>query len=274
MVSITVPAAYTGSVADSNAQLDSGAGSSPDNPINTGGVSAQLTYVFDAVLSLDHNQSLTKTMHPVQNGAAITSHAYLNPATLTMYVLMSDVLGQYVTASQTTTPYIQQWTGNSSKSVSAYLQLLKLQAARIPLTVTTRLRTYGNMLIADVSPREDSKSIAGARFRVEFSEIFIAGVQDTPTSARPNDTDNTSQGAVGTTPPSNTVNTQFQVPTTATGNTLLSSSTGKQTSSPTPVSTKVNVPGAGTYTSTPQQFTTPPGAFGGGSGGGGASGSF
>jgi hypothetical protein len=272
MVSITVPA-QTGTLqvfpaGSSNIQVD-------DSPAIISPTSTEPTpatsYVFDAVLSLEHNQTLTKTMHPVQNGAAISSHAYLNPPTVVMYILMSDVTGQYAATNQTTPPYVQQWIGNKSKSVSAYQQIIALQASRIPLMVTTRLRTYPNMLITDISPHEDAKSIHGARFRVEFGQIFLADVSAAPVSARPNDTTTTNTGAVSPAPTTATQAAQFGVPVTSTVNTLPSNSTGQPTMTTTPQPTTVNVPGAGVASSTPQQFAA---GFGGGSNGGGASGVF
>jgi hypothetical protein len=208
----------------------------PNIPITT----AAHTYVFDAVLSLEHNQTLTITKHPVQNSAAISSHAYLNPASLVMYVLMSDVVGNY--------PGATVWTGGTSKSVSSYQQMLALQAARSPLTVVTRLRTYTNMLVAAISPHEDAKTITGARFRVEFEQIFLAGVQITPASASPNDTNTTGLGTVSAYTPPATINSQFLVPPGSMINTLNGSSTA------VPTATTVDVPGAGLYTSSPQQF--------------------
>jgi hypothetical protein len=256
MVSVTVPASYGQSSVGTEVS-----GSSPDTPLQLS-VTSSTTYVFDAVLSLEHGQTLTKTMHPVQNGAAITSHAYLNPASLVIYVLMSDVTPQYVASNQTSPPYVQQWTGNSSKSVSAYQQMLALQASRVPLQVTTRLRTYSNMLIADISPHEDNKSITGARFRVEFSQLFLADVQTAPTSSRPNETNQTGLGEVSTAPTTSTIDSQFLVPPGSMINTLNADSINNQfpampgtlIGSAQQNQTAVNVPGAGSYSSTPQQF--------------------
>lgn len=173
--------------------------------------SAAVSYVFDAVLALEHDQTLTKTRHPVQFGAAVSSHAYIEPATVALYVLMSDVVGQYVASSQTSAPYISQFTGNPSKSVSAYQQMLTLQKARYPLTITTRLRTYTNMLITKLSPREDDKTVQGARFRIEFEQVFLASTQVQPNSVRPNDTNNTSTGSVNPTSVPTAVQSQFGV---------------------------------------------------------------
>lgn len=244
MVSVTVPAGYNTTVPDNTTPPvdENGVGLIVDNHRSA------TSYVFDAVLTLDHEQTLTKTHHPVQTGAAISSHAYIEPASLVMYVLMSDVAAQYTASNQTRPPYIQTWSGNPSKSVSAYLQMLALQSARIPLTVTTRLRTYQNMLILRVSPREDDKTTTGARFRLEFEQIFVTNTQTAPVSARPNDTQNTGLGAVNVQPPSATVQQQFGVPEEAQTNRL----TGVTTAAPEP--TKVNIPGAGFFSSITQQF--------------------
>ena len=251
MIAITVPAGYTTTV--------------PNNtpvPVDSNGVgiistkkTAPTSYVFDAVLSLDHEQTLTKTKHPVQTGAAVSSHAYIEPASLVMYVLMSDVVPQFSASNQTVAPYIQQWTGNPSKSVSAFQQVLALQAARIPLTVTTRLRNYTNMLILRVSPHEDNKSITGARFRIEFEQLFIANTQANPISARPNDTQSTGLGAVNVQPPPASIPTQFSttdIPSTKEPGAANGLSAAQNANLYTWLGANpqgVNVPGAGDYSS-------------------------
>ena len=251
MVSVTVPANYS-TLADDNAS------ESLVNGVYTIStkVRAAQTYVFDAVLSLDHEQAITKTHHPVQTGSAVSSHAYIEPAQVVMYVLMSDVAGGFSGGvSQTQAPYVQAWTGNSSKSVSAYQQMLKLQSLRIPLTVTTRLRTYYNMLILKVTPKEDEKTITGARFRLEFEQIFVASTQVTPVSARPDDTASTGLGAVNAQAVDATTQQQFSTPTASDTNTL-----NRPATSAVPAATVVNVPGAGGYSSVPQQFGNSSGA--------------
>lgn len=193
---------------------------------------ATTTYVFDAVLELDHDQRLEKTHHPVQTGADISSHAYLMPARVTLNIGMSDAMDSYghSTANSTATgeSIITPWVGDASKSVSAYQTVLGIQAARQPVTVTTRLRTYTNMIITSVAPREDSRTIAGLRMRIEFEQIFTA-TATTSVSARTNDTQSTGLGTVSTTPPSASVENQFNT----------------DNADITPIST----PGAGNYSS-------------------------
>jgi hypothetical protein len=250
MVTVTVPAGYTTS-SQTNTPLNTpiqansnGVGVISVSRSNT--LTPPLTYVFDAVLALEHEQSLTKTRHPVQAGAAVSSHAYIEPASLVLYVLMSDVTPSYVAASQASAPYIQAWSGSSSKSVAAYQTMLRLQSQRVPLVVTTRLRTYYNMLVSCLTPREDVSTIKGARFRVQLEQVFIAGTQIAPISARPNDTASTGLGSVGTQPPSNTVNSQFAV-ANATGDPSQPTLNFQNWLAANPAG--VNVPGAGPWSS-------------------------
>ncbi len=220
-------------------------------------VTAQTTYIFDAVLTLEHAQRLTKTQHPVQTGANLSSHAYLEPAELVMYVGMSDVMQSYSAGRDPAQPpYVQPWAGNSaSKSVNAYQQLLALQASRQPLTITTRLRTYTNMLITSLPPVEDYRTVAGLRLRVAFSQIFTASISAAPVSARPQDTQAVGLGNAVTQTPSQATLNQYQVTPQQPQLTPLAPYTGPSPLqggaggfAPNPVQ-MVNVPGAGIFTS-------------------------
>jgi hypothetical protein len=260
MVLITVPAGYAASpssVITIDEQGNSGQGSTSAFESSLGITPAAAlpqSYVFDAVIDTEHAQVLTKTMHPVQTSVSISSHAYLEPATLAMQVLMSDAVGSYNGGlSQTEFPYIQAWSGNSSKSVSAYLQMLALQALRVPLTVTTRLRTYYNMMILSIAPRETVATISGVRFRVDFGQIFVANVQATPISARPDDTQTNDTGTVNPQDVPDTTTTQFSVPQSTVSDSLNRINVPGAVAT-SPGVTTVNVPGAGDWTSAVQQF--------------------
>lgn len=218
-VSITVPM-QSSSALDTSGVPSALMGVLSGASLSVAATTAPLTYIFDAVLALDHGQTLTKTVHPVQTGAAVSSHAYLEPSSLIMDVLMSDVSQGYVSVNQTTSPYYQTWPGATSgsvgnapsRSVSAYKTILKLQAQRVPLTITTRLRTYYNMLISSVSPREDNKTVRGLRMRVQFDQVFIAGTQTVPISALTSTTNMTGLGSIGTTALQNAITNMYGIP--------------------------------------------------------------
>lgn len=244
-----------------------------------GSGSTAFTYVFDAVLTLEHEQRLEKTQHPVQTGAAISSHAYLMPARLTMEIGMSDAMAAFSNGQNSngalyagaTPSNTAPFTGSSySKSVNAYQTLLALQAARQPLTITTRLRTYVNMVVVNALPREDHRTITGLRARVEFEQIITGQVSTTPYSARPDSTVNTGLGSVNPAPVPQSVQTQYQVPQASVsgGVTSIPPATPETSQSVqlglTPLSSMVsylpqpvNVPGAGSYSSSPGQTSLP-----------------
>jgi hypothetical protein len=144
-------------------------------------------WFFDAIIRADHTSSLTITEHPVQTGAAITDHSYINPTMLTMEVGMTDVAQGIVPG---------QFSGSWSRSVKAFQVLKELQQTRIPFQVLTRLGLYKNMLIETLSVPDDYKTLYGLRATVTMREIMVATVQTVKISARPQITDKTVRGNV------------------------------------------------------------------------------
>jgi hypothetical protein len=237
--------------------------------LNSGANVARL-YVFQAVFELEHEQTLEATKHPVQTGTDITSHAYILPAKLTMSIGMSDVMDAYASGAASSTASLSvsnaatpstvtPFTGPSkSQSINAYQQVLAMQAARQVLTIVTRLRTYTNMLVVSVSPKEDYKTITGLRMRVAFEQILTGSVTSNPISARTDATQNTTLGAVNPSPVPVSTQNQFQIPQLGLGAGGAASPFDVQTgamSSPMPPT--VDIPGAGDYASVSGQQALP-----------------
>jgi len=147
--------------------------------------SESITYFFDAVLRVEHRQDLVRTEHPVQSGASIVDHAYLRPARVILEIGMSDAMGSFTAG---------QFTSSSSRSVSAYQTLLDLQNSRVPLTLSTRLNQYSNMLIESIGAVEDAHTRFAGKFQVVFSQIIVATVATKTVTARPDQTDTTNEG--------------------------------------------------------------------------------
>lgn len=143
------------------------------------------SYFFDAYLRLDHVSKLHITEHPVQTGANISDHSYLEPKELTIEVGMTDVAKDIVQG---------QFSGSWSRSVKAYEILRELQANRIPMQVLTRLGLYKNMLIETLSVPDDYKSLYGLRATVTMKEVLVATTRTVKLSSRPHITDSTNMG--------------------------------------------------------------------------------
>lgn len=142
-------------------------------------------WFFDAILRSTHTSRLTITQHPVQTGAALTDHAYLQPKELSMEIGMSDVATSLVPG---------QFTGSWSRSVQAYNVLLELQKLRVPLQVHTRLGLYQNMLIEELSAPDDFTTLYGLRCTVTLREIIVARVRTIKISSKPAVTNRLNRG--------------------------------------------------------------------------------
>lgn len=133
-------------------------------------------YFFDAVFSVDTEHSLTVTQHPVQTGANISDHAFVNPIRMTMQVGVSDAMAYRFGAD---------YGGDGkTKSVQAYRLLCKLQELRTPMQVVTRLNTYQNMLIESIDVSDDVSTLCALKATVNLVQVMVVNVGTEKVSAR------------------------------------------------------------------------------------------
>ncbi|TCL04216.1 phage baseplate protein [Sodalis ligni] len=103
------------------------------------------------VVSEKHMDTLTVTAYPVENGATISDHAYMPPATVTMILGFAGggaLLDQSITSAITKT--IGQTTPLELSPQDTYKQILGLLTSRTLIEVTTGKRQYSNMLITSI----------------------------------------------------------------------------------------------------------------------------
>lgn len=160
-------------------------------------------------LRVTHDQTIHRTEHPVQTGAAITDHAYAAPSKVHMELGVSDAMDLFSA---------NMWGGSAtSSSVNAFEALRNIARSRIVITLSTRLHVYTNMLVELVSAEETSKTIASGRFSISFSEIFIANTKVLSPSARPQDSVVFLKGTTTPLPTEEQVKKMFGVITTPSG---------------------------------------------------------
>jgi hypothetical protein len=92
------------------------------------------------------------TQHPVQNGAAVTDHSYLKPATVQISVMFDATLQPLTTT---------------------YAQLLKLQSDRIPINVITGKRAFDNMLIKSLAVTTDAQTENSLAVDLDLQQILM-----------------------------------------------------------------------------------------------------
>ena len=114
-------------------------------------------FYFDAVFKTEHNATMMITEHPVQTGAPIADHAYLEPEEITCEIGMTDVNGDGL-------------------SVQMYQQLRELMGRREPFTLVTRLHSYENMLISALSAPDDYTTMFALKAAIVFKQIRVVQV--------------------------------------------------------------------------------------------------
>ena len=134
-------------------------------------------YFFDAVTKVDYEHTLSVTSHPVQTGANITDHSYMEPKKISMTVCMSDVM---------VSRYGSQFSGSWSRSRKGWDILVKLQENRVPVSVLTRLGRYDNMVIISLKQSdENSKDNTALHADVILQEVIMARLGYAKVSSMP-----------------------------------------------------------------------------------------
>lgn len=122
------------------------------------------------VMRENHMSSLGITENPIETGASVTDHAYVNPKSLTLE--FAD--------------------GNAAATYNA---LVRFQESRVPFVVVSGLFIYTNMLIKSLSATRDAATSRILDGRAELQEIIIVSTSYTSSEGSANDAQ--SQGAPG-----------------------------------------------------------------------------
>lgn len=107
----------------------------------------------------DHIDELTITRHPVEQGAAISDHAYKEP---------SQVMARYGWSLADA-----QAAGNPNYVDELYDALRAMQISRQLLTVITGKATYQNMLIASCRTHTDDETATTLFAEIRFEQLII-----------------------------------------------------------------------------------------------------
>ncbi|CCD30140.1 Putative phage-related protein [Candidatus Glomeribacter gigasporarum BEG34] len=119
--------------------------------------------VPNVVIEEVHQDALTITEHPVEQGAAIADHAYVRPAE----VVMRCGFGPGNAFSRM----------ESSDPAWMYQQLRALQASRQPFDVITGKRAYRNMLIRQLTVTTAPESEHALMVTAALRQVLIVQTQ-------------------------------------------------------------------------------------------------
>lgn len=146
-------------------------------------------WFFDGFMEVTHDLSTTVTSHQVQKGASMSDHAYINPVEVSMTIRMSDTM-KSISKNQES-----QYAGISyTRSTAAYRILEQLQRSRTPFQVHTRLLTYKNMIITNLSVQDDIETLYGLECKVTMQELIVASEKKVTISSRTQTTTTSNSG--------------------------------------------------------------------------------
>lgn len=162
----------------------------------------------------EHRDELTITEHPVEQGAAITDHAFKMPSLLTLRIGWSTSmpannplsLGNITGVSGLNNlgiaipSFAGFWSTASDSAINAvYAQLLDLQLRRILLQVSTARRLYSNMLLQSLSCQTDEKTEHSILITAVLKELILVSAQQVQVPV--NATANANPGALSPSAP-------------------------------------------------------------------------
>ncbi len=107
--------------------------------------------------------TLTITKQPVQQGASVTDHAYMEPTSFSHTI--------YFTSGATT---LGISAGKSLDQI--YQELLTLQASAIPFDIVTPKRIYHNMLMATLTQTTDKLTENCLAIHATYQQIIIVPI--------------------------------------------------------------------------------------------------
>lgn len=113
---------------------------------------------FAVTVEEQHEDKLSITEHPVEQGANINDHAYVNAAVVTIRAGVSDTAGE-------------------GKAREMYDKLIELQRKREPVSIVTGKRLYENMLLENISTMTDKATEKTLLVTAQCREVIIVRTQ-------------------------------------------------------------------------------------------------
>jgi len=135
-------------------------------------ISSNANFVFeiDTTVSETHNKTTSITRHEIESGATITDHVIKNPVQVQLSGIISDFpLRVFDLGNLNPLNF-----NNTKPSVSAYNLFKEIYEEQRLVTIETKLETYDNMIITDISIPRTNENINNLQFSITAEQINFA----------------------------------------------------------------------------------------------------
>jgi hypothetical protein len=130
--------------------------------------------VIDAVIKEGHELKAKVSEHPTESGASFCDHVSLEPMTLQIEGIISNTPMTFVglTAIRSFDNYLHD--RSNDLAVDAFKKLEAIFAKRQPISITTTLKDYDNMVLESLSFERGGGTAESLHFRATAKQIRIA----------------------------------------------------------------------------------------------------
>jgi hypothetical protein len=141
---------------------------------------------IETTIEETHSDALQITEHPVESGASITDHSFKKPSEVvlkcgwsnsSLKALVGAIGGLLSGATMLSSTFVSGSNTKSDYVGGIYSQLLKMQQSRQPISISTSIRQYDNMLIIGLQVTRDQKSANVLMVQATCREIVIVSTQ-------------------------------------------------------------------------------------------------
>ena len=132
-------------------------------------------FPIDAAITEEHTYDSEVTSYPVESGSDITDNVRTLPIEITIEGLVSDNPLERVASLRSSALAVPSEFELEARTPSgeAFDKLRQIREAREPVTITTTLKVYENMIMESLSFPRDSKTGAALRFNATFKQVII-----------------------------------------------------------------------------------------------------
>lgn len=153
-------------------------------PVSIGGVE------FDALIDSKEAYNAEVPSYPVDSGFSVSDNVAIDAMELSMTL--------YLTATPVT--WLSRHGSGESRMETVCNALLEKYTTREPLTVTTKDKTYTNMVISSISIEKSSEGILAREIPITLSQVTVtsSAESDIPAKLAKGGTSKTNAGTAGT----------------------------------------------------------------------------
>lgn len=140
-----------------------------------GALMPNVDFTLDAAMTEKHSRKVTISKHPIETGAKPTDHAELDPRTYVVEGVFTNVPISDLTQALRGLSDGTALDGSYSKAMSDALD--ELLEMRQPMTISTELRLYTNMVMTTLDLPRDPSIGEAIQFSATFEEVRFVQTQ-------------------------------------------------------------------------------------------------